>query len=429
MTEALWIALAGIVLLLFLVFCRVWVGFAMMIVGFLGLIVLKSQGYALEVLGMEPFSQTAAYTFTCMPLFCLMGALISDTGIGEKLFNFASKMIGHIKGGLGMASIVACAIFAAICGSSQATAITMAKVAYPEMRRHGYKDAIAAGCLSAGGTIGIMIPPSVGFILYGLLTQESIGKLFMAGLIPGILQAVLYCGVFFILGKLFPAWVPASPKATWGERAKSVGGVWPTLALLILVLGGIYGGFFTATEAGAVGAAGAIIIAMMTRTLTKKNLHNSFVEGARTTGMIMVMIIGAQVFLRFMTAANLPNFLTSALTGLNVNRYVILIGIVLMYMVLGCVFDIMSGLLLTVPILYPVMTSLGFNGLWFGVLVVRMMELGEITPPIGLNAFVMSNAADVPVFTVFKGIVPFMLADFVHIILICAVPGLCLLLV
>jgi tripartite ATP-independent transporter DctM subunit len=428
MTLSMWIAIAGLLLVLVLVFLRVWIGFALMIVGFLGLILLRGFDPATKVLASEPFTQTAVYAFTCMPLFCLMGCIISNTGIGENLYDWAKKMIGHVKGGLGVATVIACGLFAAICGNSQVTAMTLGKVSYPEMRKIGYNEAISAGGIAAGGGIGIMIPPSIGFIIYGLITEQSIGRLFMAGLLPGILQVILYSAVFLIIGRIKPAWVPATPKATWRERTVSLKGVFPTLLLMAVILGGIYGGVFTATEAGAVGAAASLLIAACMRSLTKRNMYEAFTEGVRMTGMVMILVIGAKIFLRFVTVSKITVHITDMIVGMDANRYAVLAVVFLLYLVLGSVFDIMAGILLTVPFLFPIMTGLGFDPIWFGVFVVAMMELGEITPPIGLTCFIISGTVKLPVEHVFRGVLPFIAAALLFVGVICVFPEFCLLL-
>ena len=428
MTTAMWIGVIGFLVLLILIFLRVWIGFAMILVGFVGIAILRGVGIAGGVLGSEPFTQATNYTLTCMPMFCVMGTVICESGMGEKLYRWAKSLIGHIRGGLGMATVCACGVFAAICGNSQITAMTLGTVAYPEMKKAGYSDAISVGGIGAGGGIGIMIPPSVGFIVYGMLTEQSIGKLFMCGLIPGILQVVLYCFVFFLVATIKPSAAPRTEKHTWRERLDTTKDVWSIVVLMVLMLGGIYGGFFTATEAGAIGAIGSIIIALLTRSLTKDTLYRAVVDGARMSATVLILLVGAKVFLRFITMTNLTTYLTQIIVGLDVSRWVILFCVFLLYLVLGCVFDIMAGIMLTVPFLYPIMTALGFNPLWFGVFVVAMMELGEITPPIGLTCFVLSDTCKVPVGTVFKGVLPFIAAALVFVFIISIFPQITLLL-
>ena len=422
------IGILGIVILLVLIFLRVPVGFAMGIVGFFGVWYLKGLNQACMFVGLEPYSQVAVYTFSCVPMFVFMGTLIANTGIGKELFDFASSFLGHIRGGLGMASVASCGIFAAICGHSQATAVTMSKVAYPELVRHGYDEGVSAGALAAGGSIGVMIPPSMGFILYGMLTQESIGKLFMAGLLPGILQVVLFCAVFAIIGRVKPNMAPSGPKATWKQRGKTIGKTWPVIVLMIVVLGGIYAGIVTTTEAGDIGAFGAVVVAAIDRRLTLKNIIESMRDAVQTCGMIIMMLVGAHIFMRFLTAADIPNTLNKIMAELNMSKGVIMLAIVVAYIIMGCFLDIFAAILITVPIFYPVMISLGFNGIWFGVMVVALMEMAEITPPIGMNVFVLSNACKLPVGTIFKGVIGFIIADAVFILILCLFPNFTLLL-
>ena len=428
MTTAMWVAVIAFIVLLILIFLRVWIGFAMILVGFLGLVVLKGMGYAGTVISTEPFSQATNYTLTCMPMFCIMGSVICESGMGEKLYTWAKAFVGHIRGGLGMATVCACGVFAAICGNSQITAMTLGKVSFPEMKRAGYSDDIAVGGIAAGGGIGIMIPPSVGFIVYGMLTEQSIGKLFMCGLIPGILQVVLYSALYFVVALVKPEKAPKSERASWKVRLETTKHVWSIVLLMILMLGGIYGGFFTATEAGAIGAIGSIIIALVTRSLTKDTMWRALVDGARMSATILILLVGAKVFLRFITVTNLTNYLTQVIINMDVSRYVILFCVFLLYLVMGCIFDIMAGLMLTVPFLYPIMTALGFNPLWFGVFVVAMMEMGEITPPIGLTCFVLSETCELPVGTVFKGVLPFICTALLFILILCIFPQITLLL-
>ena len=429
MTTSMWIGVIGFIILILLIFSRIWIGFAMIGVGFIGLFALKGFGFATGVLGSEPFTQATAYELICMPTFCIMGSVIVDCGMSDKLYNAAKAFIGHIRGGLGMATVSACGVFAAICGNSQITAMTLGKVAFPEMVKHGYDESIAAGGIAAGGGIGIMIPPSVGFILYGMLTEQSIGKLFICGLIPGILQVVMFCAVFYIIARVRPEKAPRSEKTTMKQKLNSLKGVWSTLILIIIMLGGIYGGFYTATEAGAIGAIGSIVIAFATKSITWKRLWIDVVEGARMSAAVLILLIGAKVFLRFITASGLATYLTNFIIGLDVSKYVILFFVFILYLILGAVFDIMAGLMLTIPFLFPIMTTIGFDPFWFGVFVVAMMELGEITPPIGLTIFILSDAVKLPVAKVYKGVVPFICASFLFILILCVFPKIALLLI
>lgn len=429
-TEAL-IGLIGFLVLLVLIFLRVWVGLGMIIVGFVGMIILKGFGFTQNILGNDAFTQATGYAMTCMPMFTIMGTVISHTGLGAKLYRWAKALVGHITGGLGMATVCACALFAAICGNSQITALTLGRISFPEMKKAGYSDSIAAGGIAAGGGIGVMIPPSLGFMIYGIITEQSIGRLFMCGLIPGIVLTVLYCSVYYIVGKTHPDTVPVSEKATRKELIDSTKEVWPVILLMVIMLGGIYGGIFTATEAGAVGAVCSIIIAKFTTkgAMTKKVFYDAMLDGSRTCGMVMILLIGAKIFLRFITVSGLATIACGAILSMNVSKYVIIAAIFVLYLLLGSMFDIMSAILLTVPFLFPVITQLGFDPLWFGVFVVGMMEMGDITPPVGLSTFIVAEAFHLPTKTVFKGIAPFIVCQFVFMVLITVCPQICLLLV
>ena len=420
------VGIIGVVFMLVLIFMRVWVGVAMILVGILGLAYLDGWDKAFIFAGTEPYSQIAFYVISCIPLFILMGIVVSTTGIAGDLYNAAHKWIGNMPGGLAIATMVATGGFAAVCGSSDATAAAMGKVAFPEMRKLGYDTKLAAGCIAAGGSIGILIPPSLGFILYGLLTEQSIGKLFMAGFIPGILEVVIYSITIFILCRMNPRLGPPGPRTTIGAKVSSLRNTWGMISLFLLVLGGIYLGIFTPTEAGAVGAFGAIAISLVGRRLTRTNFGESMVETAKITAMIVLLISGAFIFLRFLAVSGLPAMLSDFVAGLVLSKYILLVGIIVFYLILGCFWDIFACILLTLPFIFPVVQALGLDPIWFGVIMVRCMEVGLITPPFGLNIFILSGVINVPVGTVYRGVLPFVLADFFHIALLCAVPALSL---
>lgn len=420
------VGIIGVVVMLILIFMRTWVGVAMIVVGFLGFAYLEGWHQAFIISGTEPYSQIAFYIISCIPLFILMGIVVSTTGIAGDLYKAANKWIGNMPGGLAIATMVATGGFAAVCGSSDATAAAMGKVAFPEMKKLGYDSKLAAGCIAAGGSIGILIPPSLGFILYGLLTQQSIGKLFMAGFIPGVLEVVIYSITIFILCRINPKLGPPGPRTTIKAKVSSLKNIWGMISLFVLVLGGIYTGVFTPTEAGAVGAFGAIALSLIGRRLTRKNFSESMVETAKITAMIVLLISGAFVFLRFLAVSGLPTMLSDFVAGLVLSKYVILTGIIIFYLILGCFWDIFACILLTLPFIFPVVLALGFDPIWFGVIMVRCMEVGLITPPFGLNIFILSGVINVPVGTVYRGVLPFVLADFFHIALLVAVPALSL---
>jgi C4-dicarboxylate transporter DctM subunit len=420
------VGIIGVVIMVALIFLRVWVGVAMITVGVLGFALLEGWRHAFIISGTEPYSQISVYVISCVPLFILMGIVASETGIAGDLYNTANRWMGNIPGGLAIATTVATGGFAAVCGSSDATAAAMGKVAFPEMKKLGYDSKLAAGCIAAGGSIGILIPPSLGFILYGLLCEQSIGKLFMAGFIPGVLEVVFYSITIFILCRINPRLGPPGPRSNIKEKVSSLKHTWGMISLFILVLGGIYMGVFTPTEAGAVGAFGAVAISLVGRRLTRGNFNKSMVETAKITAMIVLLISGAFIFLRFLAVSQLPTMLSDFVAGLQVSKYVFIAGIIVFYLILGCFWDIFACILLTLPFIFPVIEAIGMDPIWFGVIMVRCMEVGLITPPFGLNIFILSGVIDVPVGTVYRGILPFVLADFCHIALLVAVPELSL---
>ena len=420
------IGLIGLIVLLVLIFMRIWIGAAMALVGFLGYGYLAGWANAFVVAGTEPYSNIAFYPITVIPLFILMGAVVANTGVAANLYNTAYKWLGKLPGGLAMSTVVACAAFAAICGSSAATAATMGKVSLPEMKKYNYDAKLASGAIAAGGTMGILIPPSMGFILYGILCEVSIGKLFMAGIIPGVLEAVFYMATILLLCRFNPRMGPPGPGTSAIEKIISLKNTWAMLALFCLVMGGIYMGIFTPTEAGAIGAFGAIVISFVARKLTWTALRGSVIETAQTTAMIVSMIVGAFILMRFLAISQLPFALGELVAGLPVSRIWILIAIIFMYIVLGCFLDIFAAIILTVPIIFPAIVALEFNVIWFGVILVRIMEIGLITPPFGMNIFILASVTDVPIGTMFRGIIPFVIADFAHVALLVAVPSLSL---
>ena len=420
------VGIIGVVIMLILIFMRVWVGVAMIVVGFLGFAYLEGWHQAFIIAGTEPYSQIAFYIISCIPLFILMGIVVSVSGIASDLYNAANKWIGNMPGGLAIATMVATGGFAAVCGSSDATAAAMGKVAFPEMKKLGYDSKLAAGCIAAGGSIGILIPPSLGFILYGLLTEQSIGKLFMAGFIPGVLEVVIYSITIFILCRMNPQLGPPGPRTTIRAKVSSLKNTWGMISLFVLVLGGIYMGVFTPTEAGAVGAFGAIALSLIGKRLNRKNFASSMTETAQITAMIVLLITGAFIFLRFLAVSGLPTMLSDFVAGLTLSKYILLTGIIIFYLLLGCFWDIFACILLTLPFIFPVVQALGLDPIWFGVIMVRCMEVGLITPPFGLNIFILSGVINVPVGVVYRGVLPFVLADFFHIALLVAVPALSL---
>lgn len=420
------VGLIGIIVLIILLFCRMWIGFAMAFIGFVGLVYIYGFDKAGIVLGTIPFSRISFYPISALPLFVLMGIVVADAGLSADLYDTAYKWFGRFRGGLAIATVFACGAFAAITGSSAASVVTMGKVSLPEMRRYNYDPKLATGIIAAGGTIGILIPPSLGFILYAILTEESIGRLFMAGIIPGILEVLFYAATIYIMCLINPSMGPRGTQFGFKERVYSLKNTWPVIVLFLLVIGGIYGGIFTPTEAGAIGAFGAMVITVAMRRLNARGLLSTLTQALQTTAMIMVLVIGAFIFANFMAMSKLPFIFGDVVTTLAVSKYVILAAIIFVYIILGMFLDIFSSILLTIPIIFPAVLAMGFDPIWFGVIMVRVMEIGLITPPIGMNVFILAGVTDIPLGTIFRGIVPFVTADICHVALLVAVPQLSL---
>ena len=417
----------GIAALIIMLFSGIHIAVVMGLIGFLGIVYLSGWEPALSVLGAVPYSAFGNVDLSVAPLFILMGSFCFHAGLSRDLFDTVHKWLGHFRGGLAMATVGACAGFAAVSGSSLATAATMGTVALPEMRRYKYDPALATGSVAAGGTIGILIPPSVILIIYAVLTEQSVGKLFLAGFIPGVLEAIFYIGVIVVICKIKPSMGPPGPKSSFKEKIVALKGTWIVIALFVLVIGGLYLGVFSPTEAAGVGAGGAFIFALARGRLNWQNFKESLISTTKTTAMIFTILVGAMIFGYFLAITRLPFELADFIGTLPVNRYVIIILILVLYLFLGCVMDAMGMILLTVPILFPVADSLGFNPIWFGIIIVRVFEMASITPPVGMNVFVLKGVAkDVPLGTIFRGIIPFLMADFVHVTLLVAVPQVAL---
>jgi tripartite ATP-independent transporter DctM subunit len=421
------VAVLGFVALFVLMLLRVPVGMAMGLVGVTGYSYLVGPGPALKLVGQTSMRTVTDYTFGVIPMFMLMGALVSVSGVSRELFKAANSMIGHLRGGLGVATVVACGGFAAICGSSVATAATFSAVAYPEMRRFNYPQSFSTGVIAAGGTLGAILPPSTVLAVYAILTQQDIGKLFMAGIVPGILAMAMYVLTIAIIVKLRPDWLPGGEVKPWSERFKDLRNVWAPLVLFVFVIGGLYGGFFTPTEAGGVGASGAFILGLVRRKLDGPKIREALLSATRTAAAVFTVLIGALLFGYFLTITQSPQKLTDFLTGLGVGRYGVLALIMLMYLVLGCLMDAMAMIILTVPIIFPVIVHLGFDPIWFGVIIVMTVELGLIHPPVGMNVFVIKSVVkDVSFTTIFKGVLPFIVTDIVRLVILIAFPVIAL---
>jgi tripartite ATP-independent transporter DctM subunit len=356
-------------------------------------------------------------------MFLLMGAFVSVSGISRELFRAANTFVGHWRGGLGIATIAACGGFAAISGSSVATAATFSAVAYPEMRRFGYPKSFSTGVIAVGGTLGAMLPPSTVLAVYGIITQQDIGKLFIAGILPGLLAIAMHMITIGIIGKVKPGFLPTAPRHSWNERIAALGDVWSPLLLFVFVIGGLYGGFFIPTEAGAVGAVGAFVIGVARRKLSKEGILSSLLQATRTAAAVFTVLIGALCFGYFLTITQTPQAVTAFLTGLGIGPYGVLVLILLMYLVLGCLMDSLAMVILTVPIVFPVVTTLGFDPIWFGVIIVMTVELGLIHPPVGMNVFVIKSVIkDVDMSTIFLGVLPFVVTDLIRLALLISFP-------
>jgi len=417
------IGILGILIMFVCLAMRQYIGMAMALVGLLGLCRLVGVDAGINILGITPLAEGSSYTLSVIPLFVLMGQFAFLSGISTDIYKTVYAWMGRFRGGLAMATVMACAGFAAVCGSSLATGATMGMVAIPEMNKYKYDPRLSTGCVAAGGTLGILIPPSIGFVIYGILTEESIGKLFMAGFLPGIMLALLFILAIYIQCRRNPLMGPRGATTTLSEKIKSLGGTWGMLLLFFIVMGGIYFGIFTPTEAAGVGAFGAFLFALLRRRLTLQTLIQSLMQTGRTTAMIFLIIIGANIFSTFLGLAQLPMELADFIAGLELPKTVILAGIVLIYVVLGCVMDCYAIMILTVPIIFPVIEALAFDPIWFGVLMVIVLEVGLITPPVGLNVFVLKAAApDVPMATIFRGIWPFLVAAFLAIVILTIFP-------
>jgi tripartite ATP-independent transporter DctM subunit len=416
------IGLIGIVILTVMLLIGLDVGFSMLVTGFLGFALIGGWGAALGNMAILPFDTLNNYFFAVLPLFLLMGAFCAEGQIGKDAYNMARTWFGQSKGGLAMATIGACGLFAAITGTTLAGSLVMGKVAYPEMRKAGYKMPLAAGCVSVGGTLGILIPPSMGFILIGIMTDLNIGQLFMAGILPGIAVIIFYISTIAIWCKIDPKLAPASPKTTWKQKMVSVKLTWPVMLLFLVVMGGIYGGVFTATEAGAVGAFGALVIPLARRQMSRRAFWNSLMDTARMTSMIVILLVGAYVFNAFMAITQIPATFGNFLVNLAIPRWGTMFFILAFYVVAGTAFDPISILILTISIFYPAVKALGFNLIWYSVIMVRLIEIGQISPPSGINLFGLKGVIDAPMGEIFKGVIPFLISDVLNLVLLCVFP-------
>ncbi|KXS38099.1 MAG: trap dicarboxylate transporter, dctm subunit [Halomonadaceae bacterium T82-2] len=421
------LGLAGFGLTLVLIAFGFPVAVAMALVGVGGFWWLNGLMGAGFILGSSPFEAIFPYSLSVVPLFVMMGVFAARAGLSRSLFDMVNSFLGHVRGGLAVTGVGACAIFGAICGSSLATVATMGRVAIPEMEKRGYDGSLSSASIAAGGTLGVLIPPSILLVIYGILTQTSIGQLFIGAILPGIIGAVLYGLAIIVRVRMAPHLAPSTPRAGWGTRLATLRRVWGVLLLFALVIGGIYLGWFSPTEAAAVGAVGAFGLALLSGELDRQALWGAVRETAGLTGMIFFILIGASLFNYFLETTGLPSALIGGIEASGLSPAMVLVLIMLFYIILGCFMDAMSMILLTVPFLAPVAASLDFDMVWFGVLVVTVAEIGLITPPIGMNLFVVQ--ATQPHLTqrmVIRGILPFILADVVRLVLLAALPMLTL---
>ena len=428
-------SIIGLASVLVLVFLRMPIAIAMGLVGFVGFMEIRGFRAAISMVGRLIIDTAQDYGLSVVPLFILMGLFVNKGGLSRELYQVSNAFLGHFRGGLAMATIVACAGFSAICGSSLATAATMSKVAMPQMRSFNYSDKLSTASIAAGGTLGILIPPSVILVIYGILTETSIGKLFIAGIVPGLLGVLLYlAAVRWTVGR-DPEAGPAGPSSTWGERLVALKSVWAVLLLFFLVIGGLYGALdiwplnltFSPTEAAGMGAAGAFLIALSRGKLNFKAVVEVLTETAETTATLFAVLIGAWVFSNFVNLAGLPEALKDLVVAYDLAPMTVMIMILLIYIALGCVFESLSMLLLTVPIFFPLVIGLGFDPVWFGIIVVVVTEISLITPPVGLNVFVLKGVLkDVTTATIFRGTIPFWIADIIRLLVLVTMPGLVL---
>lgn len=418
----------GFLLLFTLLFLRMPIGFGLALLGTQGLLITtRTPMAAFSLVSEVPYREVANFILVAIPMFMLMGEITSLSSISRDMLSCANKWMGRMPGGLACASVGGCAGFGAICGDSLTTVITMSSVALPEMRRNNYATTLSAGSLAAGGTLGILIPPSMGFIFYSIMTEQSVGKLFVAGIVPGIILTMIFMSIIVIMVKRNPTLAPPSPAFDMADKLRALLGLLPMVALFVVVVGGIMMGMFTPGEGGAVGALCAFLYALVRRQITIQGLGKALYNTALMTGKIFVILVGVYVFGAFLATSRLPALLAEFVIQLEMNRYVVLAVIIFIYILMGCVMNIIPMMLLTLPSIYPTIETLGFDGIWFGVVTVIVMEMGMITPPIGMNVFTMASLApDISMGAIFKGVMPFFIGMCVCVLLIILFPQLAL---
>jgi len=421
--DPLIMGLLGLAAIFVLVVLGMRIAFATALVGFVGLWLMKNMGVAANVVGFLPHGIVAHYSLSVIPLFIIMGYYAFYAGLTDDVFFTARQWVGHLPGGLAIASVFGCAGFAACTGASTASAAIMGRVAIPEMRKYGYHPRLAAGVVAASGTLAALIPPSVILVIYGIITEESIGALLIGGFIPGVISAAIYAGMIYTRVKISPELGQVQPKASWKEKIISLRRTWGVLLLIFLVIGGIYSGVFTPTEAGGAAAFSAFLMALFMRRLTIERLKESLLETGRTTIMIFSIIVGVLIFVRFLALTGLPSSFAEFILGLPVPRLLILIMILSVYVFLGMFLDAIGMLMLTLPIVFPAVVSLGYDPIWFGIIAVKMCEICLITPPVGLNCYIVRSVApDIPLEEIFRGIIPFVAMDILTVGVFIAFP-------
>jgi tripartite ATP-independent transporter DctM subunit len=419
------IGIIGIIFMLILFVLRMPIAFAMAFTGWLGYSYLTNFSVGTKLLIRDFFSTFSSYNLSVITTFILMGTYAYASGIGQRLFKASYDVFGGLRGGLAITTIAAGAAFGAICGSSTAGAATMGKLAYQEMKRYGYDDSFSTGCIAVVGTLSILIPPSTVFIIYGLLTEQSIGKLYAAGIVPGIIMTAIFSIIIYIVCRIKPEWGPAGPPTNFLTKIKALGGVWEGVALFLVAIGGLFVGLFTPSQAGAVGAVGALVIGLLRRELTFRGFWDATVDGLRTASMILFLIAAATVFGHFIAITRIPAALADWIKGLGVSPWIIMIFIAIVYLIGGCFIDMIPLIVLTIPIFYPIILDLGFDPIWFGVLIVIVSQVGLISPPVGVNVYVVKGIApEVPLERIFKGAVIIGIGAIITILLIFIFPEL-----
>ncbi len=417
----------GLASLFILIFSKMPVGFLMALIGVVGFGTVVGVDAAMSMMAKDIFDVFSSYSLTVIPLFILMGQIAFHAGISSRLFNVAYKFMGHWPGGMAIATVGACSGFSAICGSTNATAATMAAVTLPEMKKYNYADTLATGVVAAGGSMGILVPPSVIFIIYGIMTEQSIGKLFMAGILPGLLLTILFIITIIVWTTLKPELAPRAPKASFKEKITSLSGLMETIILFAMVMGGLFLGIFTPTEAGAVGAFGTLTIALLRKNINLKGFIKALFETTRISCMILVIVAGATVFGHFLAVSRIPFDIANWVAGFNLPPYAVMTLIIMVYFIGGCFIDALALIMLTVPIFFPVVSAMGYNPMWFGVIIVMVTQIGVITPPVGVNVYVVNSVArDVPLEVIFKGVIPFIIALLIGTLLLIPFPQIAL---